>query len=89
MGMDDAEAELRLRPPAPYERAEAHTKMLRAEFKRLSPDARSEELERDIEEFSPPATSPRAERPEGPPMQYLFSYGTLTRSAFIRASKGD
>ena len=50
--MDDAAAELRLRDlEPPYDRVKAKTDELQAEIKRLGPDAFSEELDEEIDEF--------------------------------------
>ncbi len=50
--MNDASAELRLRDlEPPYDRVKAKTDELQAEIKRLGPDAFSEELDEEIDEF--------------------------------------
>ena len=50
--MDDASAELRLRDlEPPYDRVKAKTDELQAEIKRLGPDAFSEGLDEEIDEF--------------------------------------
>ena len=58
--MDDAAAELRLRDlEPPYDRVKAKTDELQAEIKRLGPDAFSEELDKENDEFLAARAKPK------------------------------